>query len=89
MTMWAREPPWPDSWLTRSPPRRVPGSPPHNADKAGGASWLQVTAAPATAVSRPTVSASLGRSWGFHLDEFNLALGNLVADVGLEGAVYR
>jgi hypothetical protein len=54
-----------------------------------GASWLQVTATPATADPRPTVSATLGPLWGFHLDDVNLALGNLVADVGLEEAAYR
>jgi hypothetical protein len=55
----------------------------------GGASWLQVTASPAATVSRPTVSASLGPTWGFHLDDVNLGLGNLVADVGSEEAAYR
>jgi hypothetical protein len=57
--------------------------------QSGGASWLQVTATPPTAVARPTVSASLGPNWGFHLDDVNLALGNLVTDVGLEEAAYR
>jgi hypothetical protein len=57
--------------------------------QSGGASWLQVTATPAASDPRPTVSASLGPQWGYHLDDVNLALGNLVTDVGLQEAAYR
>jgi hypothetical protein len=57
--------------------------------QSGGASWLQVTATPVAADARPTVSASLGPSWGYHLDDVNLALGNLVSDVGVQEAAYR
>jgi Protein of unknown function (DUF3089) len=57
--------------------------------QSGGASWLQVTATPVAADPRPTVSASLGPAWGYHLDDVNLALGNLVTDVGLQEATYR
>ena len=57
--------------------------------RSDGASWLQVTATPVTGDPRPTVSASLGPLWGYHLDDVNLALGNLVTDVGLEEAAYR
>jgi hypothetical protein len=57
--------------------------------QSGGASWLQVTAAPAAGDPRPTVSASLGPTWGYHRDDVNLALGNLVTDVGREEAGYR
>jgi hypothetical protein len=73
----------------RTPWVTFPGLYSAQCQRSGGASWLQVTAAPAGAVSRPTVSASLGPSWGFHLDDVNLALGNLVVDVGLEEAAYR
>ncbi len=52
----------------------------------GGASWLQVTAAPGD--PRPVVSASLGPTWGLHADDVNLALGNLVNDVRAEEASY-
>jgi hypothetical protein len=54
-----------------------------------GASWLQVTATPVASDPRPTVTASLGPLWGYHLDDVNLALGNLVADVALQEAAYR
>jgi hypothetical protein len=57
--------------------------------RSGGASWLQVTATPVPGDPRPTVSASLGPQWGYHLNDVNLALGNLVTDVGLEEAAYR
>jgi hypothetical protein len=57
--------------------------------QSGGASWLQVTATPVSADPRPTVSATLGPLWGYHLDDVNLALGNLVTDVGLQEAAYR
>ena len=57
--------------------------------RSDGASWLQVTATPVPGDPRPTVSASLGPLWGYHLDDVNLALGNLVTDVGLEEAAYR
>jgi Protein of unknown function (DUF3089) len=57
--------------------------------QSGGASWLQVTATPGASDPRPTVSASLGPQWGYHLDDVNLALGNLVTDVGLQEAAYR
>jgi hypothetical protein len=57
--------------------------------RSGGASWLQVTATPVPGDPRPTVSASLGPQWGYHLNDVNLALGNLVTDVGLEEVSYR
>ena len=52
----------------------------------GGASWLQVTAR--TGDSRPVVTPTLGPTWGLHLDDVNLALGNLVDDVVAEESAY-
>lgn len=46
---------------------------------AGGATWLQIT--PETVAGRPLVTERLGADWGYHLDDVNLALGNLVNDV--------
>lgn len=53
---------------------------------AGGASWLNVS----TLVrgGRPTVSEVLGPEWGYHVDDINLALGNLVYDTALAEAVW-
>jgi len=58
-------------------------------ERSAGASWLQVTATPAPGDARPTVSATLGPLWGYHLQDVNLALGNLVADVASEEAAFH
>jgi Protein of unknown function (DUF3089) len=50
-------------------------------DSADGATWLQVNTVKAPGDTRPVVTASLGPTWGYHLDDINLALGNLVTDV--------
>jgi hypothetical protein len=56
-------------------------------EDSNGASWLQVTAAPGD--PRPVVKATLGPDWGYHEDDVNLALGDLVADVASEEAAHR
>ena len=55
----------------------------------GGATWLQVTPTAVPGDPRPTVNAVLGPDWGYHLDDVNLALGNLVPDVAREEAAYK
>jgi hypothetical protein len=55
----------------------------------GGATWLQVSATAVPGDPRPTVTAVLGPDWGYHLDDVNLALGNLVTDVAREEVAYR
>jgi Protein of unknown function (DUF3089) len=55
----------------------------------GGATWLQVTPTAVPGDPRPTVTAALGPNWGYHLDDVNLALGNLVPDVARQEAAYR
>ncbi|MGO8863485.1 MAG: DUF3089 domain-containing protein [Acidimicrobiales bacterium] len=55
----------------------------------GGATWLQVSSTSVKGDPRPTVSASLGPDWGYHLDDVNLALGNLVMDVARQEAAFR
>ncbi len=52
----------------------------------GGATWLQITAKAGD--PRPVVQATLGPTWGLHLDDANIALGNLVNDVRAEEAAY-
>jgi hypothetical protein len=55
----------------------------------GDASWLQVNRLVAPPRdTRPAVTDE-GPMWGYHLDDMNLALGNLVLDVALEEASYR
>ncbi|MGH2856564.1 MAG: DUF3089 domain-containing protein [Solirubrobacteraceae bacterium] len=53
-----------------------------------GASWLQVNAIGLRGDHRPVVSEQLGAAWGFHADDVNLALGNLVGDVAAAERAY-
>jgi hypothetical protein len=46
-----------------------------------GATWLQVDDTNGSGGTRPVVTERLGPAWGLHLDDVNLALGNLVNDV--------
>ena len=56
----------------------------------GGATWLQVSRARGTSPDRGLrIVQSLGPTWGLHVVDVNLALGNLVALVGDEAASYR
>ena len=48
---------------------------------ADGTTWLQVTKATGPSDHRPPLTELLGPDWGYHGDDINLALGNLVADV--------
>ena len=54
----------------------------------GGATWLQVGTTSVPGDRRPTVTEALGPDWGYHLDDVNLALGNLVADVARQEIAY-
>ena len=60
-------------------------------EQSDGASWLQVTPTSVPGDPRPTVtnSPALGPSWGYHLADVNLALGNLIADVAQEEAAFH
>lgn len=49
--------------------------------QAGGATWLQVNSLAAPGDTRPVVKEVLGPTWGFHLDDLSLPMGNLVHDV--------
>jgi hypothetical protein len=54
----------------------------------GGATWLQVTDSGGPGDKRPRVKETLGPTWGLHLEDVNLALGNLVQLVRDEAAAY-
>jgi hypothetical protein len=54
----------------------------------GGATWLQVTSTHVTGDPRPLVQVSPNADWGYHLQDVNLALGNLVDDVAAQEAAY-
>ena len=55
----------------------------------GGATWMQVTDVAGKSDTRPVVTEALGPVWGYHLDDVNLALGDLLHDVALEEQAYR
>ncbi len=54
----------------------------------GGASWLQVTPLTASGDARPLVNEIAGPTWGYHFQDINLTLGNLVKDVHAAEAAY-
>jgi hypothetical protein len=51
-------------------------------ERRGDASWLQVDTAKIPGDRRPKVSPDLGPTWGLHVYDANLALGDLINDVG-------
>ncbi len=53
----------------------------------GGAQWINITVHQGS-VARPTVQESLGLTWGLHLSDVNLFVGDLVRVVGKESAAY-
>jgi hypothetical protein len=53
-----------------------------------GASWLQVSAPIHAGDSRPVVKQTVGPTWGLHLVDVNISLGNLVSLVGHEADAY-
>ena len=50
-------------------------------ENGGGATWLEVQKSSGASDPRPVVTETAGPAWGFHTDDVNLALGNLVSDV--------
>ncbi len=54
----------------------------------GGATWLQVGHTGGSGDTRPAVKATLGPTWGLHLVDVNIALGNLVHDLKRQAAAY-
>ncbi|HEV3213770.1 MAG TPA: DUF3089 domain-containing protein [Acidimicrobiales bacterium] len=54
----------------------------------GGATWLQVTDVAQPGDARPVVTEVLGPTWGFHIEDVNLATQNLVDDVHQEELAY-
>jgi len=54
----------------------------------GGATWLQVSAPTTPGDSRTVVGQTLGPTWGLHLVDVNIALGDLVTVAATESAAY-
>jgi hypothetical protein len=57
-------------------------------ESADGANWLQVDTIVVPGDQRPLVSQTLGPTWGLHLVDVNIALGNLVDLVRQQGAAF-
>jgi hypothetical protein len=57
-------------------------------ESSGGATWLQVDRIQTPGDTRPSVSQTLGPTWGLHIDDVNLAMGNLVSLVHDQAAAY-
>jgi pimeloyl-ACP methyl ester carboxylesterase len=74
-TQTSLTPPPATNWVT------YPGKYTATCRRRGGASWLQVTDVGGSGDTRPAVTQTLGPTWGYHGDDVNLALGNLVTDV--------
>jgi Protein of unknown function (DUF3089) len=65
-----------------------PGQYSGQCDRAGGATWLQLTPTSSTDTREPIIEA-LGPLWGTHLEDVDVALGNLVANSGLQALNYQ
>ena len=74
--------------MTTTPWVSFPGLYTAQCESKEGATWLQVDSTKTPSDARPTVTAALGPDWGYHLEDVNLALGNLVRDVAQEEAAY-
>jgi hypothetical protein len=75
------DPYYPSQGLAPTPWVEYPGLYRAQCETAGGATWLQVTKATSSSDERPVVTEEAGPDWGYHADDVNLALGNLVVDV--------
>ena len=73
----------PTPWFTE------PGLYTGTCTSAGGASWLQVSGPTVPGDPRAVVHETLGPTWGLHLVDVNIALGNLVDLVRSEAAAYQ
>jgi Protein of unknown function (DUF3089) len=57
-------------------------------ESSGGATWLQVTHVVVSGDTRPVVSVTPDAQWGYHANDVNLALGDLLRDVAGEEAAW-
>jgi hypothetical protein len=75
-------PPIPTPWVA------YPGLYTAHCESSGGATWLQVDTTNVAGDQRPVVSQTLGHTWGLHLHDVNLALGNFVDLVRQQAAAF-
>jgi hypothetical protein len=67
----------------------MPGQYTGQCEHTNGASWLQLTDVGPKADPREQVTEILGPLWGTHLNDMNIALGNLVGMTALQSATYQ
>jgi hypothetical protein len=72
----------PTAWVA------YPGLYTAHCESSGGANWLQIDSTNIAGDQRPVVSQAGMPTWGLHLYDVSLALGNLVDLVRQEGAAY-
>jgi len=89
----ALEPYFPDvgagSATVTTPWVQFPGLYTASCKHTGDATWLQVNDVGSSSDRRPRVSETAGPDWGFHEEDVNLALGNLLADVAAQESAYQ
>jgi hypothetical protein len=73
---------------TQTPWVSYPGQYTAECESAGGANWLQVDSNNPAGDQRAAFQAALGPTWGLHLVDVNVALGNLVDLVRQEATAY-
>jgi hypothetical protein len=74
--------PVPEPWVT------FPGLTRAECKRANGANWLEVDDHGASGDRRPRLVNSIGPTWGLHLVDVNVTLGDLVELVRRQGAAY-
>lgn len=72
----------PTAWVS------YPGLYAAHCERAGGANWLQIDTTTVAGDQRPVVSQTIGPTWGLHLYDVNIALGNLVDLVREQAAAF-
>ena len=80
---YIRAPKAPTPWVS------MPGQYTAQCEHANGASWLQLTNVGPAGETREQVAEVLGPLWGTHLEDVNVALGNLVELTALQSWTYQ
>lgn len=78
----------PASTAATAPWVSYPGEYTAHCQSANGANWLQIDTTNVPGDTRPVVSPVLGPTWGLHLEDVNIAFGNLVDLVRQQVAAY-
>jgi hypothetical protein len=81
--------PPPSGPTVSTPWASMPGQYTGECKHANGASWLQLTNVGGAQDKRELVTEAIGPEWGTHLQDVNVALGNLVAMTAAQSATYQ